>query len=128
MRGGKTDTFNDRREASAKAKEALLARARAVAPQNDPSFAERQAARAAAAQAREERDAAKLAARKAEDERLAAEKAAAEIERLRLTEETRVAKEAQEVAEADAYMLLVAEQKAARDARYAARKARKKKA
>lgn len=126
MRGGKFDSFNDRRENSNKAKEALLARARKLAPQNDPDFVRRQEERAAIAKAREERLAAKEAERRAEEERIAAEKAAAEAERLRLAEEARVAKEAQERAEAEAYLALLAEQKAARDARYAARKARKK--
>lgn len=126
MRGGKGDTFNDRRSDSAKAKQDLLARARKVAPQNDPDFAARQAARAEAARIREEREAEKIAARKAEQERLAAEKAEAEARRIREEEEAKAAKEAQEHAEAEAYMQLMAEQKAARDARYAARKARRK--
>lgn len=126
MRGGKLDSFNDRRDNSAKAKQDLLERAKKLAPQNDPDFARRQAERAAAAKAREERDAAREAARKAEAERIAAEKAAAEAERIRVAEEERIAAEANKKAEEEAYMQLMAEQKAARDARYAARKARNK--
>lgn len=126
MRGGKLDSFNDRRDNSAKAKQALLDRAKKLAPQNDPEFAKRQAERAAKAKEREEREAAKEAARKAEAERLALEKAAAEAERIRLAEEARIAAEKAKLAEEEAYMQLLVEQKAARDARYAARKARKK--
>jgi hypothetical protein len=54
----------------------------------------------------------------AEAARRAAEQAAAEAERIRLEAEAR--------AEAEREVFVLAEQKAARDARYAARKARKK--
>ena len=118
MRGGKLDSFNDRRDNSAKAKQLLLERAKKLAPQNDPEFAKRQAERAAKAKAREARD--------AEAERIAVEKAEAEARRIREAEEARIAAEQAKLAEEEAYMALLAEQKAQRDARYAARKARKK--
>src|ERR1700757_1195751 len=45
MRGFKEKTFNDRLQEQAKARAALLERARAKNPQNDPEFAARQAER-----------------------------------------------------------------------------------
>lgn len=120
----KETSFAERAQASAKAKQALLERAKAMSPANDPGYAERQAARIAAAQARDARLAERKAARIAEEKRQAEESAAAEaarIEAARIAEEERVASER---AEADRLVALAAEQKAARDARYAARKAR----
>ena len=118
-------TFADRLETAAKAKQALLEKARQKDPTNDPEFAARQAARIEAARLREEREAekrnAKLAEQalvKAEREAEAARKAAeaeAEAERIRSGKRP-VSKPA----------LSAEEQKAIRDARYAARKARKK--
>jgi len=103
--------FGDRLKAAAKAKQALLEKARAKAPANDPKFAERQAARREVSIAREarvsERKAAKLAAKIRE---------AAEQE----------AREAEAVEQAAREIVLEAERKAARDARYAARKARQR--
>ena len=113
------DTFSERLETAAKAKQALLAKARAKDPANDPGFAARQEARAAAAYLREEREAdrqiAKLAERAKEEAAREAEKAA----RLTLEAERAGRITAQQVAS-------MAERKAKRDARYAARKARKK--
>jgi Family of unknown function (DUF6481) len=118
-------TFADRLETAAKAKQALLEKARQKDPSNDPEFAARQAARIEAARLREERETekrnAKLAEQalvKAEREAEAARKAAeaeAEAERIRSGKRP-VSKPA----------LSAEEQKVLRDARYAARKARKK--
>jgi hypothetical protein len=118
-------TFADRLETAAKAKQALLEKARQKDPTNDPEFAARQAARIEAARIREERETEKRNARLAEQARVKAEREA---------EAARKAAEAQ--AEADRIRagkrpvskpaLSAAEQKALRDARYAARKARKK--
>lgn len=118
-------TFADRLETAAKAKQALLEKARQKDPTNDPEFAARQAARIEAARLREERETekrnAKLAEQalvKAEREAEAARKAAeaeAEAERIRSGKRP-VSKPA----------LSAEEQKVLRDARYAARKARKK--
>ena len=104
MRGPKEKTFNDRLADQAKARAAQLERARAKSPQNDPEFAARQAERKRIADERE----ARLAARAAE-----------KVEQTRLEAERRAA-------EADKLVQLLAEQKAARDARYAARKAKKR--
>ena len=118
-------TFADRLETAAKAKQALLEKARQKDPTNDPEFAARQAARIEAARIREERETEKRNAKLAEQARVKAEREA---------EAARKAAEAQ--AEADRIRagkrpvskpaLSAAEQKALRDARYAARKARKK--
>ena len=118
-------TFADRLETAAKAKQALLEKARQKDPTNDPEFAARQAARIEAARLRDERDterrnakAAEQAKVKAEREVEAARKAAeaeAEAERIRSGKRP-VSKPA----------LSADEQKSLRDARYAARKARKK--
>ncbi|MBS0537329.1 MAG: hypothetical protein JSR47_01150 [Proteobacteria bacterium] len=117
-------TFADRLETAAKAKQALLDKARAKDPANDPEFAARQAARLEAARQREQREAEKREARLAEQARVKAEREAeaarkaaeaeAEAERIRAGKRP-VSKPA----------LSPAEQKAIRDARYAARKARK---
>jgi len=118
-------TFADRLETAAKAKQALLEKARQKDPSNDPEFAARQAARIEAAKIREARDAEKREAKAAEQARVKAEREAeaarkaaeaeAEAERIRAGKRP-VSKPA----------LSAAEQKAIRDARYAARKARKK--
>jgi len=118
-------TFADRLETAAKAKQALLEKARQKDPANDPEFAARQAARVEAARIREERETEKRNAKMAEQAKVKAEREA---------EAARKAAEAE--AEADRIRsgkrpvskpaLSDAEQKALRDARYAARKARKK--
>ena len=119
MKGFKEKSFGDRRSMAAEAKKAALKKYVEFASPDNPQLQQRLEERKAIAAAREARRAAKLA----EQERLAAEeaarKAAEEAER-RAQEE----REAVERAEPEA--LLEAERKAARDARYAARKARKK--
>lgn len=118
----KSDGFNDRLTTAAKAKEAMLERFRARPSPNDPAMLEQQAARKAVAEARDARNAARKMARDAEAARLKAEKAA--------EAEQRKIQAAQEAAEAEAAAqraaALPALQKAARDARYAARKARQR--
>jgi hypothetical protein len=116
------DTLLDRRDTAAKARQALLEKARSISPTNDPDFAARQAARAAANAAREEAAAQRRAARQAEAEAQAA--AAAEARRIA---------EAEKLAAAEAAAKIKApvprsetEMKAARDAKYAARKARQR--
>lgn len=99
------DTFTDRLEAQAKAKQALLDKAKQKDPTNDPEFVARQQARLEAARVREEREAERRRAKEQERERIRAERAAiaaakaAEI--ARKAEEARLAAEqaAQEAAE-----------------------------
>jgi hypothetical protein len=126
MRGFMEKGFNDRLEAAAKARQAQLERARAKSPLNDPDFAKRQAERRRLAEEREARAAARAAEKAAASQREAEHRAtqeAARIETERLADETRQKARREE---ADRLVALAAEQKAARDARYAARKQRRK--
>jgi len=118
----KNDSVNDRLAAAAKAKEAMLERFRARPGPNDPEQLKLQAERKAIAEARDARNAERRVAREAEAARLAAEKAAAaEARKVQAAEEAAAAAAAAEHAAA-----LPALQKAARDARYAARQARRR--
>ena len=113
------DNLADRLETAAKAKQALLERARAKDPTKDPEFAVRQEARAVAAYARQEREADRQIAKLAEREKESAERDARKAEQI-AAEAERAGRVTRQQAES------LAAQKAARDARYAARKARKK--
>ena len=126
MKGFKEPSLADRLEAAAKARQAQLEKVRAKLPANDPHFAEKQAARVAAAQAREaraaERKAEKLAAEE-ERKRILADEEAARIAAQKAAEFAREAAAAEALKKAAES---IAARKAERDARYAARKARKK--
>jgi hypothetical protein len=89
----KGTSFNDRHEASLKAKQELLARAKAKSPLNDPEFAQRQAERLAAARERSVREAEKATAKKEASERAKIE---AEAERIRLEQEAKERAEREE--------------------------------
>lgn len=121
MREVRGNSLSDRMQNKMQSKQALLERLKKMPKPDDPEVIARKAERAAAAErtriARAER-----AAAKAEAERLRLEQEAAE----KIAEAERAAKAARE--EADRQVALLAEQKAARDARYAARKKRKAKA
>ncbi len=106
--------FDDRLSAAAAAKQALLERFRARPGADDPTVIAQQANLKAVADAREARAAERRAAKQAEAARAAAEAAA------RRAQDQIAATEAKARAAA-----IEAERKAARDARYAARKARK---
>jgi hypothetical protein len=106
--------FDDRLSAAAAAKRASLERFRSRPGAGDPAWIEHQAALKAIADARNARAAERKAAKEAEAARVAAELAARRIQ------------EQIAAAEANARATeLEAERKALRDARYAARKARK---
>lgn len=117
----KGSTFEDRRAAAAEAKKALVERFKARPPADDPEVQARAAERRAIQEARDIRIA-ERAKLKAEDEVRRAQE-----------DEARKAAEATAAAEADARAAeaarrdeeIRAERKAARDAKYAARKARK---
>jgi len=118
--------FADRLNVAAQARRKQLEKAKAAAPTNDPEFAKRQEARREAAAAREVRAAERRAAKEAEKARKAEEKTAREAERVlaEQAEQERLAtEEAEKITQA---AVLATEQKAARDARYAARKARRR--
>ena len=70
------DTFTDRLETQAKAKQALLDKAKQNDLTNDPEFAARQQARLEAARIRQEREAERRRAKEQERERIRAERAA----------------------------------------------------
>ena len=117
MKGFKEKTFSDRLQEAADARKAALERFKARPAPDDPEVVRRREERLRIAAAREER----AAARKAEKEAEAA--ARAEREAIERTErEARERREAIEKLIRDAAE--AAERKAARDARYAARKAR----
>ena len=120
MRDVRGNSLSDRLQNKMQAKQDLLKKLSQMPKPDDPKVLARKAERAAAAErrriAKAEREAAKIQAERERQEREAAEKiAAAEL----------AAKLARE--EADRQVALLAEQKAARDARYAARKKRKSK-
>jgi len=69
-------TFSDRLETAAKAKQALLEKARSKDPTQDPEFAARQAARLEAARLREAKETERRNAKLAEQARIKAERAA----------------------------------------------------
>jgi hypothetical protein len=111
-------SFNDRMTASQNARKAMKAQFAAKSQAPDPGAAERRAARAQVAAARDERHR-EREARALQDKIQQAEQAAAEAAE---KAETMLREAAErETREKD----LLAEQKAARDARYAARKARR---
>lgn len=126
MRGFKEKGFSDRLEAAAKAKQAQLERARAKSPQNDPDFAKRQAERKRQAEEREARILARAAEKAAQAKRDAERKALEEAARLQAEKLAEAERLKARREEADRLVALAAEQKAARDARYAARKQRKR--
>lgn len=117
----KGDNFRDRATAAAEARKAQMERFKAAPKPDDPRILALAAERLAIAEAREVRN--------AERARLKAEQAALEAEaaRLRAIEEARLAEEARQraIEERARQLQLAADAKAARDARYAARKARR---
>jgi hypothetical protein len=113
--------FNERLQTAAKAKQALLAKARALSPANDPGFAKQQAERVAIAEAREKRQEEAAVRKQAEAARKAEEKAAA----ARAAQEALEAEKAAKEAAANQKALDAIALKANRDAKYAARKARR---
>jgi hypothetical protein len=116
--------ISESRATAANARKAMLARFRARPAEDDPAVVERRAARLAVSQAREARIAAREADRRAEAERQAAELKLREEEAARMALEQAERDKIERRAEGDRALQLLAEQKAARDSRYAARKAR----
>ena len=118
----KSANLTDRLDAAAAARKAALARFQARPAPDDPAVKAQQAARKAISDARDLRAAERKAAREAELARQAAERAskAADLAALE-AEQRRLAAEA-----ANREAAFEADRKAARDARYAARKARQR--
>ncbi|HWE15571.1 MAG TPA: DUF6481 family protein [Hyphomicrobiaceae bacterium] len=117
MKGFKEKTFADRLQEAATARKVALERFRARPAADDPEVVKRREERMAIAAAREAREAERRAAKEAEAVVRAEREAIEKTER-----EARERKEAVEKLIRDAAE--AAERKAARDARYAARKAR----
>jgi hypothetical protein len=117
--GFKHPGFAERLKAAANAKKMALERYQRRSTADDPEFAERQAAKAAARVARDARAAALKSAR-------AAQKLAQEAALQSSIEAEAAAHEAVIREQAARELDLKAEQKAGRDARYAARKARQR--
>lgn len=117
MRDFKGKSLTDRLRNANEAKQTLIKKLKEAPKPDDPEVMARRAAKSATLAAnraeRERRQAEKIAAARAEAEREAAEQAAklAAAERKKREESEKIA-------------VLLAEQKAARDARYAARKKR----
>jgi hypothetical protein len=120
----KDPDFQQRQSSAATAKKSMLERFRAAS--EDPGVGERQAERAAVHEARQKRMTEREAAKKAREAEKAAEAARAAEVALEAEREAEKLKASLEADEAEREFLLAAEQKAARDARYAARKAAKK--
>lgn len=120
MKGFKEKSVADRLNAAAAARQAMLEKFKAKVNLDDPALKAKLAERAAIAKAREDR----IAEREAQKE---AERLAREAEAKRLEEERIAAEKEARRIEGEKALELLAEQKAARDARYAARKERLKK-
>lgn len=120
----KDNDFSERRQAADTAKRATLERFRAQ--KDDPATAERKATRLVAAQARDSIAKARTAAEKAEAERHAVADKIREDEVSRLASENAERIAVEHRADESKAVALLAEQKAARDSRYAARRARRR--
>jgi hypothetical protein len=118
MRSFKEQGFNERLQLAAKAKQALLDKYKSRPGESDPEILKLREQQKAIAEARAAREAEKAEKRRQEAEAKAARETAEKAERERLAK--RAAIEAVIRGET-----LAAQQKAKRDARYAARKARK---
>ena len=114
----KERSFGERLSAASNAKQAMTAKFMRRPGQDDPAFIERQAARAAVSVARDARRAEREANRVADEARIAAERQAQAA--MAAEQEARAAAERAGIDAA-----LEIQRKAARDTRYAARKARK---
>jgi ribosomal protein L21 len=119
MAGFKDKTFQERRTDAGALKQATLAKLKAATDKDNPAVIERLAKQREVEEARQLRLSQRAAEKAAEAERLATLAAEAEIQR-------KAEIEAAHEAEVEAAALLEMEQQAARDARYAARKAAKK--
>jgi hypothetical protein len=118
----KEPSFAERLQTAAKAKEAQLEKLRAKAQANAAQSGERHAALMKIEEARNARIAERKSANRIAAERKAEERAAEKAREAQAAAEALARKEA----ELQAKAMLEKEQKAARDAKYAARKARRK--
>ena len=117
----KTPKFDERRNTAEAAKKAKLEKFRALTAQINEGAAERQATRQEIVAARDARAAEREAARLANEARSAEDQAAREI----VVKAEQTERDAKTAEQAEREVASGAERKAARDARYAARKSRK---
>jgi hypothetical protein len=118
--------FAERLQTAAKAKKAKLDKIRAAAPQSGPAPTAPDAAKLEADAARRSRTAQRKDADRAGAEKRAAERAAEDARRAQAVLDDKARREAERVAAAEAEVARAKDQKAARDAKYAARKARQR--
>lgn len=118
--------FAERLQAAAKAKQTQMEKIRATAVANRAQSAERQAAQVETAEARKSRTAERKHANRVAAEQRDARRAAEKAKQARAVMEEAARKDAERIAQAEADAALKRDQKAARDSRYAARKARQK--
>ncbi len=126
MPGFKETSFGDRLSTAATAKRVQLEKARAKALHAKQGFTERQKARHAMSAEQRMRSAESKAARMAFEAREAEIRDADEARRILALEVERAARDAELKEKAAQEIVLEAKRKLIRDARYAARKARKK--
>jgi hypothetical protein len=117
----KLDSFGDRLSAAARAKKAQMEKFRSKMDVDEETLAKREAARREIIAARD----ARALRRQAAEEEKRAKEAAEEAERDAKLKAEREASEREAAADAERAAALEIERKKARDARYAARKARK---
>ena len=118
--------FAERLQTAAKAKKAQLEKMRASVPPNGAQSPERQAAEVEAAAARKIRTAGRKESDRMGAEQRAALRAAENARQALAIVDEKARKEAERVAKAEADAILKKNQKATRDAKYAARKVRRK--
>lgn len=126
MRGFKETSLADRLSTSAKAKEAQLEKTRKLTRANQEGLPQRQAARAAVAADRDVRAANRKETKRVDADRKVAERVVAE--KARVADEAAAHKAREVAAKESAARKIVkdADDKKARDARYAARKKRQR--
>jgi len=121
----KEPSFAERQQTAAKAKQLKLEKIRATAHANEASLAERRAAMVEAAKAQQIRTAERKLANRLASEKREAERAAEKKQQALAAAEEKARKEAELAAKLISDAALLKEQKALRDSKYAARKARK---
>jgi hypothetical protein len=119
-------SFAERLQTAAKAKQVQLEKIRATAQVNAPLSAERQAALLETEKARQIRTAERKAVNRIAAERKAEERTAEKARQAQAASEALARKEAELAGKLQAEAALQKEQKASRDSKYAARKARQK--
>jgi hypothetical protein len=122
----KEPSFAERLQTAAKAKQAQLEKIRAMALANAAHSTERQAVQMQTAEARQNRMAERKYAKRVDAEQRTAQRAVENATKARAMAEEKARRDAERLAQVEADAALKKDQKAARDSKYAARKARQK--